>query len=404
MSAAQETAAATYGFDLTDSAFHRDPYPVYRRLREAAPAVLLPYGSWVVTRFSEVSALLRDARLRTDFPTDPRWVERHGGPDAPTVADGRHWMLLNEGPDHRGTRRLFTHFFTPAAVEGHRRRVGSVVGAVLDGLERGAAVDVVADVAEPIVAASMCELLGLPPAHKERYAAWSATISRMTDPVPGSGVRDQVGAAMERFRTHIEGLARGGGLAGIAAELLDGGRCEAEARVIVANLVMLAMAGTDTTVSQIALAVRALLDGTERPAWALSDPESAERAVPELARYDGPVQLVTRRAVEPLRVGDAEIPAGAKVMLCLGAANRDERRYRSAHRLDPHRPDVAALPFGDGAHYCLGARMGRMVVGTTLAELFRRYPSLRPAHPWDRLDWRPSVVARRPETLPAVLA
>ncbi|QNP68859.1 cytochrome P450 [Streptomyces roseirectus] len=385
-------------FDLTAPSFHHDPYSVYRKLREAEPVVRTPYGSWVVTRFAEVSALLRDSRLSVRFPDDPDWVTRHGGPGSVTVEDGRRWMLLRDGEDHRGIRGVFHRHFTPAAVERQARRVADAVDAALGALAPGAVVDVVTGLAEPVVAEVLCDLIGFPADRRGRYLEWSSAIARMTGPVPGTGVRERAETAMAEFRTEIGRLAREGRLSGIAAGLLgeETGPREAE---FVANTVMLAMAGTDTTVSQIALSVHALLRHPEQLEQARSDPGLVARGTAEFARYDSPVQLVTRRTLLPVRVGDTTVPAGAKVMLSLGAANRDPDRYPAPDRLDLNRPDVARLPFGDGPHYCLGARMSKLVTGTTLAELLRRHPRLTPVAPLDRLEWRPSVVARRPRRL-----
>ncbi|KPI18565.1 cytochrome P450 [Actinobacteria bacterium OK074] len=390
--------------DLTDRAFHEDPYPVYERLRETAPAVRTSYGSWVVARFAEVSALLRDPRLRADFPADPRWVERHGGAGSTTVSDGRHWMLLREGIDHDGIRRAFHDFFTPRAVACRTTAITQAVEQVLERLDPTGPVDIVSDVAEPIVVAAMSDTLGLSTGHAP-YAAWTADISRMTDPVPGPRVRERVDRAMTEFRAHVETLTREDRLSGIAAALLyDNAAPTQSTSAVVANLVMLAMAGTDTTVSQITLAVRALLGHPDQLARVRADPDTAARTIAEFARYDGPVHLVTRRTAEPVAIGAAVVPAGAKVMLCIGSANRDPARYPDAHVLDLTRTGVAALPFGDGAHYCLGAHLGRLITATTLTALFRRHPSLTPAHPLERLAWRPSVVARRPERLPVLLS
>ncbi|KND26172.1 cytochrome P450 [Streptomyces acidiscabies] len=390
----------TPGFDLTASSFHRDPYPVYRHLRTLGPVVRTAHRAWIATHFTEVSALLRDARLRADFPADPRWVERHGGEDSVMVADGRRWMLLREDTGHQEVRRVFQRYFTPAAVERRTERMTETVDAVLSGLDVTRPVDVVSDVAEPVVTSTMCDLLGLPVHRRERYAAWTSDISRLTDPVLEHRVRERAETAMREFREHIEALGRQGRLTGIAAEVLHGSPSPAD---VTANLVMLAMAGTDTTVSQITLAVHALFDHPDQLEQAVREPDSALRGVAEFARYDGPVQLVTRRTSRPVRIGGAEIPANAKVMLCLGAANHDPARYPAAHRLDLTRTGVATLPFGDGPHYCLGARLGRLITGTLLSALLRRHPSLRPAAPLDRLPWRRSVVARRPEHLPVLL-
>ncbi|MGW0831903.1 cytochrome P450 [Streptomyces prunicolor] len=396
--------STSYDFDLTDRDFHRAPCSTYRRMRAAGPAVRTSYGSWVVTHFADVSALLRDSRLRVDFPTDPRWVERHGGAHSTTVSDGRHWMLLSEDLGHRRMRRAFQRFFTPQAVERRADLVAGIVESVLRDLRPGEPFDVVSQLAEPVVTLAMCDLLGLPSTDRVRYAAWTSDISRMTDPVPGPGVRARVETAMTEFRAHLEALAREDRLSGIAADLLYDNGAPAESTAgILANLVMLAMAGTDTTVSQITLAVRALLAHPGELARVTEDPGLAARGVSEFARFDGPVHLVTRRAAVPLRIADTAVPAGAKVMLCLGAANHDLARYPDAHQLRLDRADIAPLPFGDGAHYCLGAHLGRLVTGATVSALFRRRGFLAAARPLEHLVWRRSVVARRPESLPVVL-
>lgn len=306
---------------------------------------------------------------------------------------------------------------------GRRERIARYVESVLDRLDPAAPVDIVADVAEPVVVPLVCELLGLPAEDGARCAAWTADLGRMAEPVPAPGVRERVETALTEFRARPETLIAQNRIGGLGAELLDQdwtdglgmellgqGRTDglgAESpgqnpshglppETAVANLVMLAMAATDTTVSQLALAVLALLRHPGQLAAAVADPALAERAAAEFARYDGPVHIVTRRPAEPLSV------AGV-VMLCLAAASRDPGHCADPDRLDLSRTDVASLPFGAGPHYCLGSHLGRLVTGTTLAGLLRRFPSLSPARPLDALTWRPSVVSRRPQILPVLL-
>jgi cytochrome P450 len=384
--------------DLADPAFHRDPYRFYAGLRERGPVFRGDRGQWVATGFAEVCSLLKDPRVSVAFPGVPGWREHRG---ATAVADGGRWMLLSDGEVHRALRRPASRFLSPRQVQRRQGSITDLVGRVLDGLPTRGPVDFAVDVAEPIVTAVARDVLGLPAGHDKRLTAWSTAIIRMADPLTPTPVRGAVDAAMAECRDFVERARRSGELDpdGLAARLLgEEGIGHEDAT---ANTVLLLMAAVDTTVGQLCTALWHLLRHPDQLDALRSGYLDASGTVAELVRYDSPVQIVTRRVTSDITTSAGTMRPGQKLMLVIGAANRDPDRYADPDRLVVDRTGVEWLGFGAGPHFCVGAHLARLTLATTIGGFLRRFPHIR--HTGDAPVWRPSVVARRLQSLPLIL-
>ncbi|MEU4213339.1 cytochrome P450 [Streptomyces sp. NPDC026206] len=307
-------------------------------------------------------------------------------------------MLLTDGAAHRDLRRPAARFLAPRAVTLHRERVERMVDAALERLPRKGVVDFASQVAEPIVTAVARTLLGLPATHDRDLARWSSAIIRMTDPLTPTTVRARVENALRECRAFVDDARRVGALepSGLAAQVLaDKGSLSPQDGL--ANAVLLLVAAIDTTVGQLCSSMFHLLRHPAEFARLRGDPPRAAGSLAELVRYDSPVQILTRRITADVSTPVGTMRTGEKLMLLLGAANRDPDRYRDPDRLWLMRPDVEPLAFGAGPHFCVGVHLAQLTMGSVLRGFILRYPHPRLADP--EPAWRPSVVARRLETL-----
>src|SRR6266516_4301500 len=319
-------------FDPFAPGFTDDPYPQYAALRNGAPAGRHPLGFFLLTRYEDVSGLLRAGMSVEDRNVTDRELielrEQLYGEEA-TRPRGIS-MLDRDPPDHTRLRRLVSKAFTPRAVEALRPRITGLVDEMLDAAERQGRVDLVDALAFPLPFAVIAEMLGTPPADHERIRQLSGTVVRSLEPVADPDLIAQIVAADEEL-TQIAGEMIAWKRANPAGDLLtalihaedDGDALDDEE--LVAQTLLLYIAGHETTVNVIAGGTLALLRHPGQLALLREDPALVGNAVEELLRYDSPVQASRRITLEPVTVGGVTIPAGAFVMASLGSANRDER-------------------------------------------------------------------------------
>jgi cytochrome P450 len=244
----------------------------------------------------------------------------------------------------------------------------------------------------------ICELMGFPGSDRQLFRNWSTAI--LTD----SGADSFAGATAELvdyFRALIaERRARpGDDLLSALIEDCDGG--ELTEHEVVSMVYLLLIGGHETTVNLLSTALLALCQNPDQFADLRAEPAILPMAVDEFLRYEAPVCMATIRFTEePVDVRGVEIPAGELVMLSLGAANRDPRRFTDPDRLLLRRNDPGHLAFGYGIHRCLGAFLGRLEAETALGGLIRRFPQIELAADEATLPWRDTIMLRGLESLP----
>jgi cytochrome P450 len=404
-----ERAGTTEPLALDDS-FVQDPYAVYEWLRDDGPArkVLLPngWGVWVVTRYAEARAALTDPRLRKDSRALQQYMPDAAPPEDDSLAVVLQAHMLNsDPPDHTRLRKLVGKAFTARRVAALRPRIEAITAELLDAMANLDAdpVDLIDHFAFPLPMTVICELLGVPAGDRQEFRAWSSTL--LSD-----GPDEEVRAASAAMADYLVGL-----LAVKRAEPADDlltGLIQArdhEDRLneqeLVSMVFVLLVAGHETTVNLIGNGTLALLRHPDQLARLRQDPSLIPAAVEELLRYNGPVNLATMRyTVEPVQLGDVEIPAGEFVLVSLASANHDDRRFTDPERLDVGREATGHLAFGHGIHYCVGAPLARLEGEIAFRQLFDRFPGLRLAAAPTELRWRNSTLIRGLERLPVHLA
>jgi cytochrome P450 len=372
-------------FDPFAPGFTDDPYPQYAVLRAEAPVYQHPFGFWLLTRYDDVSWLLRaglsvEERNVDDGPFRQLRDQMYGDqlPSADKLS-----MLDRDPPDHTRLRRLVSKAFTPRAVEALRPRITGLVEGMLDAAEAQGRFDLVDALAFPLPFAVIAEMLGTPPGDHQRIRQLSGTVVRSLEPVADPDLVAAIAAADAELtaiaadmitwkrRNPADDLLT----ALIAAE--DDGDALSDDELI-AQTLLLYIAGHETTVNLIAGGSLALLRHPGQLALLRDEPALAASAVEELLRYDSPVQASRRVTLEPVTIRGTVIPAGAFVMASLGSANRDELFWgpdAAEVRLDRDNARQH-VSFGAGPHHCLGASLARMEASIALARLTTRFPGL----------------------------
>jgi cytochrome P450 len=408
-----DDTATVFGLDPFAPGFYEDPYAQYATLREHDPVHHSPLGPWIVTRWDDVHTLLR----KPGTSVEERNIE---GPSRrqriADLVDGRQAResraILNiDPPDHTRLRKLVSKAFTPRAVEAIRDRAGELVDEILDDLaHRDGPVDLIAELAFPLPFTVISELLGMPEGDRAQLRTWSHTITQVLDPLLAMQHPEEIFEASDRmFGVVADAIAWKRGRLDTDDDLMtalihaeDDGNVLSD-QELVENIVLLYLAGHETTVNLIGNGVRALLDHRDQLDRLVADPGLDANATEELLRYDSPVQFSRRIALEPIDLAGRTVQPGEFVMTCLGAANRDPAKFGpDADRLDLGRADAREhVSFGSGVHHCLGAALARLEGQEAIGRLVRRFPGIElagdPQH-------NGRIVLRGLDELPVALA
>jgi cytochrome P450 len=362
--------------------FTEDPYPHYRRMRDQDPVHEHPLGFWLVSRYDDVTALLRaKLSVETRNLAGGMIAEQYEQLDPGSALALS--MLDRDPPDHTRLRALVTKVFTPKAITALEPMVAELVDRSLDRIADGGQVDLIDELAFPLPFAVISEMLGTPPADHARLRELSGTLVRslevQTDPAVIQAIAEAEAELTEMMRDIIawkrDNPADDLLTALIAAEH-EGDRLTEDE--LVAQVLLLYVAGHETTVNLIGNGAIALLRNPDQLALLRANPDLAANAVEELLRYDSPVQQSRRITTAPHTIGGREIPAGTFVIAGLASANRDERHFGpDAGELRIDREDARAqVSFGAGPHHCLGAALARLEGRLALGRLVTRFPDL----------------------------
>lgn len=392
--------------------FRADPYPTYSQMRVNAPiyAAKAPNGFviWYVTRRQDVEALLKDKRLVNDPFKALTAEQRAHMPPVPLFRRYTTNNMLNaDPPTHTRLRNLVSKAFTPRLIQGMKERVQAITNELLDAVEGQGAMDLIQDFAFPLPMTVISEMLGIPAADRVKFQRWSNFII-------GANAADfdaklaQREADVNEFLAYLQRIVsdrraqpRNDLISALvqaeeAGDKLDEGE-------LYSMIILLIIAGHETTVHLIGNAMRALWAFPEQLAKLKQDPSLMPTAIEEFLRYDGPVATSNRRwAAEEIAYGGQVIPRGSLVLLILNSANRDESYFADAEKLDISRANNDHLAFGMGIHYCVGAPLARMEGEIALNTLLRRCPNVRPADDGFVPQWVESYFLRGVQSLPVV--
>ncbi|MDG2308893.1 MAG: cytochrome P450 [Candidatus Binatia bacterium] len=380
--------------------FRRDPYPSYRRLRETAPIYKSPpLQSLILSRYQDVAPLLQDPRFGVDR-TKARIEEKLGMFDALPSGLGEAVttsLLMTDAPDHTRLRRLVSRAFTPRVIQRLGDRVGDLVGELLDEMAHKPDPDLIRDLADPLPLLVIAEMLGVPVADRAQLKTWSNSAVGILDPLQAEGGIRNIAEAFDGLSAHLDRVfadRRATPREDLVSALVaveEQGDVLSEVELKSLCLLIL-VAGNETTTNLIGNGMLALLHHPDERRRLQDDPSLARTAIEEMLRYDSPIQMTDRVALEPLELGGKRVRKGDVVGVILASANRDPEQFSDPDRLDIGRKDNQHLAFGHGVHFCLGAQLARLEGQTAITRLLERFPDLDGER--NPTSWKRSLVLR----------
>lgn len=390
--------------DLFSAEGRRDPYPFYAELHRMGQASPLDPGvdrySVVVNGYEAIERLMRDPAFRMldaayldqlDGRVEPLWRRR------PSLRVLQETVFFLNPPDHPRLRRPLAQAFTARRVAQLEPAIVRLIEHRLDRIEElgagGAPVDFMATFAYPLPSDVIGELVGVPEQDRAWFPARSEPFSLVLEPGPQNWRYLQAGdaAAGELTAYFAELVAArradpGDDLTTALIQAQASGSADFSDEELVANLIGLYNAGFLTSVHSIGNGLTLLLDRPSLLARLRDRPELSPAYVEEILRFKTPVQFGVRWAAEDTEIMGVPVPAGGELLVLLGAANRDPRRFPEPDVFDPSRPDNHTMSFSVGPHYCLGAALSRLEIQLALPMVFRRFPKLALAGPPRTLD------------------
>ncbi|MFM0075945.1 cytochrome P450 [Paraburkholderia sediminicola] len=378
---------------FSSPAFFTDPYPMYKELREAGP--LLPVGpnALVTGRFEIIDALLRDRRMGKTYLQSVRARYGDEATEQPVFQALSRTFLMMNPPAHTKLRTLLMKAFNARQIEKQREIVEATSRDLLDRIGAAAQFDLVSQYAMPLPVEIICRLLDIPSSHGSELGVAASRLVSAFDLAPldetALAAANAAALTLERyFRTVIEQRrARpGDDIVSSLVNAADDGATLSDDEII-SNVILLFIAGHETTSNMIGNAMVALFRQPIRFEALRREPAAIAKAVAECMRYDGSVQMVVRTALEEVVIHDVTLSPGTIVFMLTGAANRDPAVFSHPDELDFDRgANVPSLAFGGGIHYCLGARLALLEMEVALRDLLARFPRMQPED-LDQLKW-----------------
>ncbi|PJE17144.1 cytochrome P450 [Mycobacterium sp.] len=381
-----------------------NPYPIYSVIRTVRPVLEVPVpnyagpGVWMLTRYRDVHSVLRDPRfsverlraplMRDNLDRMPEFLRQS--------ATGMRSMLIMDPPDHTRVRKLVNQAFTPKRVAALRGHIEVIVRELVDEAQAKGSFDLIHDVAEPLPAIVIAELLGVPAEDHRQFRQWSsAMINGFAS--PGAEARATGAEAARQIFDYLADIIAARRRAPredlisamIAAQEERDALTDAE---LLATGNLLLLAGHETTTNLIGNGTLALLREPDQWKRLGKEPALLPTAIEELLRYDGPVQATVRVALEDVAIDDQVIPEGSLVLVSIGSANHDPDTFENPDQLDLARVPNPHLAFGFGTHFCLGAPLARLEARLAFDALTQRFPGLSLMN--DRPVYRTNPVLR----------
>jgi cytochrome P450 len=401
------TTIETVNFAIDDAGFRENPYPMYAQLRENHRIFWHnDYAAYVVPRYDDVVEVLKSSRWKVR--PGANFLERQlaANETVNQLMQGFYYFL--DDPQHRRLRGIVATTFTPRVVLNFRERIQQIADQLLDEtLGANGHAEFMADIAYPMTIRIITEILGVVTEEDHRFFAdlsgdlaglieWDAPMERV---IRGGEAMMEIS---KRFVDVLEDHQREP-RDDLISELI---RARADGRAsdsfeIIFMCVLLVTVGYETTMNHLGDGVYSLLTNLDQFQRLSTEPDIISAAVDELLRYEAPVQVTSRVAIEDIEVAGTTIRAGEQVVVLLGGANRDPGEFPDPDRLDLTRPNAGRhMTFISGPHYCLGAALAKVEGEIMFATLARRFPTVRID---GRHEWRDTAILRSLHRLPLTL-
>jgi pimeloyl-[acyl-carrier protein] synthase len=402
-------------YDLNSAEFLGNPYAVYDQLRVNDPVHWNAENNyWILTRYADIVSQVQNTqlssnRIRAHASRMPDAAKEHFRPFFMAVGS---WMLMIDPPDHTRLRGLVSKAFTPGVVENMRSLVQRLVDDTLASARSQGRMDVMTDLANPLPATVIAEMLGVPGADQQQFKAWSDDIAMGLSGIDGARTKEELFALYDLAQKSFLALAsyfreKVAELRAKPSDNLLSALIQAEEQgdrltedELFANCVLLMIAGHETTTNLIGNGVLTLLRHPDQQQALARNPDTIVSAVEELLRYESPVQKMGRIALADIQIAGKQIKQGDLVCFSFAAANRDPEQFAAPAQLDIMRKPNRHLAFGHGLHYCVGAALARLEGQITINTILSRLPDLRLET--NDLQWNRNFTLRGLKSLPVV--
>ena len=415
-----------------------NPYVFYEQLRRQDPIHWdEELGFWVLTRYADIDSLYTDERfsraqgLMRNFQ---RLSESERQIVGPVYHSFSKTVFYADPPYHTRLRGLMNHAFTPRRVERLRPYIQKIVNELLDAARGKSEIDMIHDLAYPLPVMVIAELLGLPGSDRARFKTWSDDLFAILGTVrhKPQALLDRAAQSLHEMTDYVRDLSRkrrespqddlltallsftnddrlacphpqSSSSAAVTGELIREQETSATLTEdeLVANINILLSTGHETTTHLIGNGLLALLQHPDQMRQLRAQPALLAPAVEEMLRYDSPVQITYRSALEDASLGGKLIHKGDRVNTVLGSANRDPQRFSNPDRFDITRNEGRHLGFGVGIHFCIGAPLVRLEAEIVFETILRRFPKISLAN--ETLQWQEHPIFRGLTALPVVL-
>ncbi|HVE07082.1 MAG TPA: cytochrome P450 [Paraburkholderia sp.] len=378
--------------DLATPSFFENPYPTYRTLRAEGPLVSVGPNALMSGHYDIVDTLLHDRRMGKDYMASVRVRYGEAGTRMPLFQGFSRMFLLVNPPMHTRLRSLMMKVFNARQIEGMRDIARSTAQRLVDAFESRGGADLTAEFAFPLPVEIICRMLDVPVEDANRVGGAASQAVKVFEPAPMSPEELQkcsdAYALLEQYFGEVVEARRahpGSDLVSMLITVEENGETLSHEE-IVSNVILLFLAGHETTSNMIGNMLIALHRNPQQLELLKRDPARIPGAVLECLRYDGSVQVAVRSPLEDIEVAGMQIPQGAVLFLALGSANRDPAKFTEPDRLDIDRDEGRVQTFGAGIHHCLGYRLALIELETALGVLLERLPQLRLTG-LDNLSW-----------------
>ncbi len=388
------------GFDLlhVPPGFTDDPYPWLAALRAQAPVHRNPDGTYVLTRYDDLTAVYRNPKVwSSDKTVDfaPKF-----GPASPLYEHHTTSVVFIDPPDHTRIRALFQHAFTRRALSALQPRIETLIDSYLDAFADKGEIELVEDFSFRLPIEVVCDMLGVPAEDRMLIRDWAVAILTALEPKLTQDQLDTGNRAVNDFKAYLRdllahrrahpGTSQPGEVLTVLADAEADGARLTEIELLHQCIFML-NAGHETSTNMLSHGVHEMLRHPDQIARLNTDPGLIEPMVEEVLRYQAPIQIGNRRALSDTVLGDTRLPEGTIIHMIIAGANRDPAQFPDPDRFDIGRRPNRHLSFALGIHICIGNSLARIEASIAFARLFRRFPNLQlaaPAHIAPRLRFR----------------
>lgn len=365
-----ENLESGISFDLTSSRIRANPYEIYERLRRDDPVHRMRLiNAWSLTGYEDAQTILQDHK-------------RFSSGDNKLEYAPYRTMLDLDPPDHTRLRALVSKAFTPRAVAALGPRIQQIVEELLNDLAHKKRFDLISEFAFPLPVIVIAEMLGIPAQDRDLFNVWSNDIALAVEPVLTNEEIARVKQSSDEIVDYFESVIaqrrrrpEEDMLSALLAAEEEGDKLTRDE--LIGTLMLLLVAGNETTRSLIGNGMLALLKNPAQLQRLRDNPELLDSAIDELLRYDSPVQFIIRVVMEDTQFKGRRLRAGQKIVILVGAANRDPAVFTNPNALNIERSEKSHLSFGRGIHYCLGSPLALLEARVAFTGLLERFSSIR---------------------------